>query len=54
MHDPGTFGVVVAVPKDGDAAKAEAELLKQAENIAAQPITAQAYLEERLREIKLK
>ena len=41
MHDPGTFGVVVAVPKDGDAAKAEAELLKQVEDIAAQPITAQ-------------
>ena len=40
-QDPGTFGVVVAVPKDGDAAKAETELLKQAEDIAAQPITAQ-------------
>ena len=41
MRDPGTFAVVVAVPKDGDAAKAEAELLKQAEAIATQPLTAQ-------------
>lgn len=40
-HDPGTFGAVVAVPKDGDAAKAEAELLGQVEDVAAQPITAQ-------------
>ncbi len=40
-RDPGTFGVVVAVPKDGDAAKAEAELLKQVEAIASAPMTAQ-------------
>jgi zinc protease len=40
-RDPGTFNVVVAVPKDGDAGKAEAELLKQAEAIASQPVTAQ-------------
>ena len=41
MRDPGTFNFVVAVPKDGDAGKAETELLKQAEAIAAQPVTAQ-------------
>ena len=40
-RDPGTFGVVIAVPKDGDAAKAEAELLRQAEAITAQPVTEQ-------------
>lgn len=40
MRDPGIFNFVVAVPKDGDAAKAEAELLKQVEQIAATPITA--------------
>nr|MBP6438342.1 insulinase family protein [Thermomonas sp.] len=34
MRDPGTFNFVVAVPKDGDAGKAEAELLRQAEAIA--------------------
>ena len=39
-HDPGTFNFAMVVPKDGDAAKAEAELLKQAEGIAAAPITA--------------
>jgi zinc protease len=41
MRDPGTFNFVVAVPKDGDAGKAEAEMLKQAEAIASQPVTAQ-------------
>ena len=41
MRDPGTFNFVVAVPKDADAGKAEAELLKQAEAIASQPVTAQ-------------
>ena len=39
-HDPGTIGAVVAVPKDGDPAKVEAELLKQVEQLASQPITA--------------
>ncbi|MFT4180131.1 MAG: pitrilysin family protein [Thermomonas sp.] len=39
MREPGLFNFVVVVPKDGDAAKAEAELLKQAEHIAETPIT---------------
>ncbi|RZA18420.1 MAG: insulinase family protein, partial [Lysobacteraceae bacterium] len=39
-RDPGTFGVVAAMPKDGDAARAEAELLRQAEQVAAMPVTA--------------
>lgn len=38
-HDPGLFNLVVAVAKDGDLSKAEAELLKQAETIPSQPIT---------------
>lgn len=40
MHDPGTFNFGLVVPKDGDAAKAESELLKQVEQLASQPITA--------------
>ncbi|MBK9669483.1 MAG: insulinase family protein [Thermomonas sp.] len=49
MRDPGTFNFVVAVPKDGDAGKAEAELLKQAEAIASQPVTAQELADARQR-----
>ncbi|MEL1263289.1 pitrilysin family protein [Pseudoxanthomonas putridarboris] len=41
MRDPGLLSVVAVVPKDGDTARAEAELLKQAEQVAAQPITQQ-------------
>ena len=41
MHDPGTMNFYVVVPKDGDAGKAETELLKQAEMIASTPVTAQ-------------
>ncbi|AUZ56053.1 peptidase M16 [Stenotrophomonas acidaminiphila] len=39
MRDPGLFNVIAVLPKDGDAAKAEAELLRQAEAIAARPVT---------------
>jgi zinc protease len=39
MRDPGLFGAYVVVPKDGDNAKAQAELLKQVEQVLAQPIT---------------
>ncbi|WP_269792129.1 pitrilysin family protein [Stenotrophomonas sp. Iso1] len=38
-RDPGLFTVLGVLPKDGDAGKAEAELLKQAESIAARPVT---------------
>ena len=41
QREPGTFTFVAVPPKDSDPAKAEAELLKQAEAIAATPITAQ-------------
>ncbi|MFT4178504.1 MAG: pitrilysin family protein [Thermomonas sp.] len=37
--DPGLFSLSMTVAKDADPAKAEAELLKQAEQIAATPIT---------------
>ncbi|MGH8054540.1 MAG: M16 family metallopeptidase [Stenotrophomonas sp.] len=39
LRDPGLFTVLGVLPKEGDAGKAEAELLKQAESIAARPIT---------------
>ena len=39
MRDPGLFGAYVVVPKGGDSAKAQAELLKQVENLAGQPVT---------------
>jgi zinc protease len=39
LRDPGLFTLVSALPKGGDAGKAEAELLKQAEAIAATPVT---------------
>lgn len=38
-RDPGLFSVIGVLPKEGDAAKAERELLRQAEQIAAQPVT---------------
>ncbi|PNS08656.1 M16 family metallopeptidase [Solilutibacter silvestris] len=41
QHDPSRFTLLAVVPKDGDPAKTEAELLKQAESIAAVPVTAQ-------------
>ena len=39
MRDPGLFGAYVVVPKDGDSAKAQAELLKQVEKLVEQPVT---------------
>ncbi|KAF1709141.1 M16 family metallopeptidase [Pseudoxanthomonas sacheonensis] len=39
MRDPGLFGAYAVVPKDGDSAKAQAELLKQVEKLAEQPVT---------------
>jgi len=48
-HDPGTFSFGMVVPKDGDAAKAEVELLKQAEAIASMPITADELADARQR-----
>lgn len=41
MRDPGLLTVVAVVPNDGDPAKAEAELLKQVEQVAARPVTQQ-------------
>ncbi|NCT70838.1 MAG: insulinase family protein [Xanthomonadaceae bacterium] len=41
MRDPGLLTAVAVIPADGDAKKTEAELLKQVEQIAAQPITQQ-------------
>ena len=41
MHDPGLLSVIAVLPKDGDAAKAEAELLAQVEGLAKRPITQQ-------------
>lgn len=39
FRDPGLFTVLGVLPKQGDAAVAEAELLKQVEAIAGRPIT---------------
>ncbi|KRC31191.1 MULTISPECIES: pitrilysin family protein [unclassified Lysobacter] len=39
LRDPGLMTAVAGLPRDGDAAKAEAALLAQLENIAATPIT---------------
>ena len=39
QRDPGLFTLITALPKTGDTAKVETELLKQAEAIASQPIT---------------
>ncbi len=41
MRDPGLLTAIAVVPNDGDAAKAEAELLKQVEQLATRPITQQ-------------
>ena len=41
QREPGTFTLIAVPPKDGDPAKAEEELLEQAEDIAKTPITAQ-------------
>ncbi|WP_422938180.1 M16 family metallopeptidase [Stenotrophomonas acidaminiphila] len=40
MRDPGLFNVIAVLPREGDAARAEAELLRQAEAIVARPVTA--------------
>src|SRR5690606_32058124 len=39
LADPGLFTAVVVQPKDGDAGKAEALLLAQLEELAANPVT---------------
>lgn len=39
MRDPGLLSVIAVLPKDGDAAKAEAELLKQVEAFGERPFT---------------
>jgi zinc protease len=39
MRDPGLFGAYVVVPKDGDSAKAQSELMEQVEKLAQRPIT---------------
>lgn len=49
MRDPGLFNLAVVVPPDGDAAKAEAELLRQAETIASMPVTAEELADARQR-----
>ena len=41
MHDPGLLSVIAVLPKDGDTAKAEAELLAQVEDLGKRPITQQ-------------
>lgn len=49
QRDPGVFTFIAVPPKDSDPAKAEAELLKQAEQLAATPITAQELADARQR-----
>ena len=39
QRSPGTFSFIAVPPKDGDPARTEAELLRQAERIAEAPIT---------------
>lgn len=39
MRDPGLFTALAVLPKDGDAAKAEQELLAQVEGVARTPVT---------------
>ena len=41
LRDPGLLSVIAVVPKDGDVARAEAELIAQTEDIATRPITQQ-------------
>jgi zinc protease len=49
LRDPGLLSVVAVVPKDGDAARTEAELIAQAEQIAQRPIEAREVEEARQR-----
>ena len=49
QHDPARFTLVAVAPKDGDPAKTEAGLLKQAETIAQSPITTQELADAKLR-----
>ncbi|MGB3392912.1 MAG: pitrilysin family protein [Stenotrophomonas sp.] len=39
MRDPGLFNVIAVLPKDGDAAGTETELLRQAEAVAERPVS---------------
>ncbi len=41
LRDPGLLSVIALVPKDGDAARAEAELIAQVEQLATRPVTQQ-------------
>ncbi len=41
LHDPALATLLVVTPKDGDIAKAEAELLRQVEQLAGKPVTAE-------------
>ena len=49
MRDPGLLSVLAVLPKDGDAAQAERELLAQVEQVARQPITEQEVQEAKQR-----
>ena len=49
QQDPGTFTLIAVPPKDGDGARIEAELLKQAEQVAASPATADEVAEAKQR-----
>jgi zinc protease len=49
MRDAGLASIVAAYPKDGDPAKVEAELLKQIEDIAARPVSADEVAQARQR-----
>lgn len=49
MRDPGLFTAITALPGDGDAAAAEAELLTQVEGLAARPVTEQEVTEAKQR-----
>jgi zinc protease len=49
LRDPGLFTVIAALPKQGDAAATETELLQQAERIAERPVTAQEVADARQR-----
>lgn len=41
MREPGLLSVIAVLPKDGDSAKAEAELLAQVEDLGTRPVTQQ-------------
>ena len=49
MRDPGLLSVIAVLPREGDAARAEAELLAQVENLDKRPITQQEVDEARQR-----